>query len=100
MHPSSTGEFRDAGAEAAHLHAKDELFARTVVPEPAAEEPVGWAMLGDTAEHDDTDEMGIESVHDEPELIDLPAEPGPSHPPWSNLVHCIALRQLHGRCSR
>ena len=56
-----------------------------------------WAMLEDTADHD---EMDIQPVLDEPELIDLPAEPGPSHPPTSNLERCTALRLLHGRGPR
>ena len=36
--------FKEAVAEAAALHAHDELFAKHIEPEPAPEDPVDWAM--------------------------------------------------------
>ena len=59
--------------------------SREIVHEPAPADPVIWAMMEDKVEHNEFDS---ESTHDELDLIDLPAEPGPSHRPGS-----IALRQ-------
>ena len=57
--PCSADEFRNGVAEVAELHAKDALFGRTVVSEPAPAEPVGWAMLTDAAEHAEIDEIDM-----------------------------------------
>ena len=79
-------------AEAAALHAHDELFSKHIEPEPAPEDPVEWAMA-DTS--DDEDDAPMPDAPPEPELIDMP--PGPaSAPPMSNLERCIALRLVCG----
>ena len=64
------------------------------MPESTPEEPMEWTML------EKHDEIDIEPVHDELELIDLPAEPRPSHPPRSNLERSMPLRLLYGRGPR
>ena len=63
----SDDDFRDAVTEAAALHARNELFAKHVTPEPAEE-----ALLGAMAEESDDDEDGTQPLvdADEPELID------------------------------
>ena len=44
LRAGSNAEFREAVAEATALHAHDELFCEHIEPEPAPEDPVGWAM--------------------------------------------------------
>ena len=39
----SDAHFKEAVAEAAALHSRDELFSRHIEPEPAPEDPVDWA---------------------------------------------------------
>ena len=88
----SDGAFRDAGTEAAALHAHNELFAKHIEPEPAPEDPVDWAMAEPSDEEDDAP---MPDAPPEPELIDMPPAP-PSAPRMSNLERCIALRLVHG----
>ena len=86
------GAFRDAVEEAAALHSHDELFAKHIVPEPAPEDPVDWAMAEAT---DGEDDAPMPDAPPEPELIDMPPAPV-SAPRMSNLERCIALRLVYG----
>ena len=88
------GAFRDAVTEAAALHAHDELFAKHIVPEPAPEDPVDWAMAEPSDDEDDAP-MPDAPPEPEPELIDMPPAPA-SAPPMTNLERCIALRLVYG----
>ena len=92
LRPQGDAEFREAVAEAAALHAHDELFSRHIKPEPAPEDPVDWAMAEAS---DDEDEAPMPDAPLEPELIDMPPPPT-SAPRMSNLERCIALRLVHG----
>ena len=84
--------FEEAVAEAAALHAHDELFAKHIEPEPAPEDPVDWAMAEAT---DGEDDAPMPEAPPEPELIDMPPAPA-SAPPMTNLERCIALRLVYG----
>ena len=92
MRAGSNAEFREAVAEAAALHAHDELFSKHIEPEPAPEDPVEWAMAEAT---DDEDDAPMPDAPPEPELIDMPPAPA-SAPRMSNLERCIALRFVYG----
>ena len=89
LRAGSNAEFREAVAEAVALHAHDELFSKHIEPEPAPEDPVGWAM----AEASDEDDAPMPDAPSEPELIDMPPAPASAHP-MSNLerVHRSAPR--------
>ena len=91
----SDGDFRDAVTEAAALHAHDELFAKHIVPEPAPEDPVDWAMAEPSDGEDDAPMPDAPPPEPEPELIDMPPAPA-SAPRMSNLERCIALRLVYG----
>ena len=92
LRAGSNAEFREAVAEAAALHAHDELFSRHIEPEPAPEDPVEWAMAEAS---DDEDDAPMPDAPPEPELIDMPPAPA-SEPRMSNLERCIALRLVYG----
>ena len=92
LRAGSNAEFREAVAEAAALHAHDELFSRHIEPEPAPEDPVEWAMAEAS---DDEDDAPMPDAPPEPELIDMPPAPA-SAPRMSNLERCIALRLVYG----
>ena len=84
--------FKEALAEAAALHAHEELFAKHIEPEPAPEDPVDRAMAEATyGEYD----APMPDAPPEPELIDMPPAPA-SAPPMTNLERCIALRLVYG----
>ena len=68
----SDGDFRDAVTEAAALHARDDLFAKHIEPEPAPEDPVEWAM---EEASDDDDDAPMPDAPPEPEVIDMPPAP-------------------------
>ena len=85
-------EFRDAVAEAAALHAHDELFSKHIEPESAPEDPVDWAT---SEASDDLDDAPMPDAPPELELIDMPPAPA-SAPRTSNLERCIALRLVYG----
>ena len=74
------------------MHARNELFAKHVTPEPAEE-----ALLGAIAEESDDDEDCTQPLvdADEPELIDTPPAPT-STPPMSKLERCTAQRAVYG----
>ena len=96
LRADSDGAFRDAVEEAAALHAHDELFSKHIVPEPAPEDPVDWAMAEATDDEDDDAPMpDAPPPEPEPELIDMPPAPA-SAPRMSNLERCIALRLVYG----
>ena len=84
--------FKEAVAEAAALHAHDELFAKHIEPKPAPEDPVDWAMAEAT---DGEDDAPMPDAPPELELIDMPPAPA-SAPPMTNLERCIALRLVYG----
>ena len=88
----SDAHFKEAVAEAAALHSRDELFAKHIEPEPAPEDAVDWAMAEAS---DDEDDAPMPDAPLEPELIDMPPAPA-SAPPMSNLERCIALRLVYG----
>ena len=88
----SNAVFRDAVAEAAALHAHDELFSKHTEPEPAPEHSVDWAMAEAS---DDEDDAPMPDAPPEPELIDMPPAPA-SAPRMSNLERSIALRLVYG----
>ena len=92
LRAGSNAEFRDAVAEAAALHAHDELFSKHIEPEPAPEDPVDWAMAEAS---DDEDDAPMPDAPPVPELIDMPPAPA-SAPRMSNLERCIALRLVYG----
>ena len=92
LRAGSNAEFREAVAEAAALHAHDELFSRHIEPEPAPEDPVEWAMA--EASHDE-DDAPMPDAPPEPELIDVPPAPATA-PRMSNLERCVALRLVYG----
>ena len=92
LRAGSNAEFREAVAEAAALHAHDELFSKHIEPEPAPEDPVEWAMAEAS---DDEDDASMPDAPHEPELIDMPPAPA-SAPRMSNLERCIALRLVYG----
>ena len=89
LRAGSNAEFREAVAEAAALHSRDDLFSRHIQPEPAPEDPVDWAMAEAS---DDEDDAPM------PDLIDMPPAPVSARP-MSNLERCIALRLLATRRS-
>ena len=91
----SNDEFEAAVAEAAALHAHDELFSRLIEPEPATEDPVDWAMAEASDNEDDAPMPDAPPPEPEPELIDMPPAPA-SAPRMSNLERCIALRLVYG----
>ena len=70
----SDAHFKEAVAEAAALHAHDELFSKHIEPEPAPEDPVEWAMAEASDDEDAT-------------LV-----------PGAPLEPCRQLRRLHLRC--
>ena len=82
----SNAEFREAVAEAAALHAHDELFSKDIEPEPAPEDPVDWAMAEAS---DDEDDAPMPDAP--PELIDMPPAPATSDVELGTL-HRIAPR--------
>ena len=84
--------FKEAVAEAAALHAHDELFSRHIELEPAPEDPVDWAMAEAS---DDEDDAPMPDAPPEPEIVDMPPAPA-SAPPMSNLERCVALRLVYG----
>ena len=84
----SNAEFREAVAEAAALHAHDELFLKHIEPEPAPEVPVEWAMAEAS---DDEDDAPMPDAPREPELIDMPPAPA-SAPPMSNCFEDLSVR--------
>ena len=86
-------DFRDAVTEAAALHARDELFAKHITPEPAEEVLSVWAMSQESDGEEDGTQPHADA--DEPELIDMPPAPA-SAPPMSNSERCIALRLVYG----
>ena len=86
MRACSDTHFKEAVAEAAALHSRDELFAKHIELEPAPEDPLDWAM---EEASDDEDDAPM------PELIDMPPAPA-SAPRMSNLERCIALRLVYG----
>ena len=86
LRAQSDAEFREAVAEAAALHAHDELFSKHIEREPAPEDPVDWAM----AEASDDEDEPMPDAPPEPELIDTPPAPASARP-MSNLERCIAL---------
>ena len=88
----SDAHFKEAVAEAAALHAHDELFSKHIEPEPAPEDPVDWAMAEAS---DDEDDAPMPDAPPEPEIIDMPPAPA-SAPLMSNLERCIALRLVYG----
>ena len=92
----SDGDFCDAVTEAAALHARDDLFAKHIEPEPAPEDPVEWAMA---EESDDEDDAPMPDAPPEPEVIDMPPAPASARP-MSDLERCIALRRVNGAGSR
>ena len=53
LRAGSNAEFREAVAEAAALHSRDDLFSRHIEPEPAPEGPVDWAMAEASDDEDD-----------------------------------------------
>ena len=91
LRAGSNAEFREAVAEAAALHAHDELFSKHIEPEPAPEDPVEWAMAEAS---DDEDDAPMPDAPPEPEMIDMPLA---SARPMSNLERCIALRLVATR---
>ena len=92
LRAGSNAEFCEAVAEAAALHAHDELFSRHIEPEPAPEDPLEWTMAEAS---DDEDDAPMPDAPPEPELIDMPPAPA-SAPRMSNLERCIALRLVYG----
>ena len=88
----SDAHFKEAVAEAAALHADDELFSKHIEPEPAPEDPVDWAMAEAS---DDEDDAPMPDAPPEPEIIDMPPAPASAFP-MSNLERCIALRLVYG----
>ena len=65
MRARSDAHFKEAVAEAAALHSRDELFCRYVGPEPASEgDFVDWAMAEASDDEDDVP------------MPDAPPEPG------------------------
>ena len=60
--------------EAAALHARDDLFAKHITPEPAEEASPGMGH-GRRGTDDDEDGTPPHADADEPELIDMPAPP-------------------------
>ena len=89
------GAFRDAVEEATALHSRDDLFAKHIVPEPAPEDLVDWAMAEATDDEDDAPMPDAPPPEPEPELIDMPPAPA-SALRMSNLERCIALRLVYG----
>ena len=88
----SDAHFEEAVAEAAALHAQDELFSRHIEPEPAPEDPVDWAVAEAS---DDEDDAPMPDAPPEPEITDMPPAPA-SAPPMPNLERCLALRLVYG----
>ena len=90
LRADSDAHFKEAVAEAAALHAHDELFSKHIEPEPAPEDPVDWAMAEAS---DDEDDALIRDAQPEPEIIDMPPAPA-SALPMSNweTVHRSAPR--------
>ena len=88
----SVAEFREAVAQAAALHAHDELFSKHIEPGPAPEDPVDWVMAEAS---DDEDDAPMPDAPPELELIDMPPTPA-SALPMSNLERCIALCLVYG----
>ena len=82
LRAGSNAEFREGVAEAAALHAHDELFSKHIEPEPPPEDPVEWAMAEAT---DDEDDAPMPDAPPEPELIDMP--PAPASAPCTALDH-------------
>ena len=85
--------FKEAIEEAAALHARGDLFAKHIKPEPAPEDPLDWAMAEQSDE--DGDDTPPHADAEEPEVIDMPPAPA-SAPRMSNLERCIALRLVYG----
>ena len=77
----SDAHFKEAVAEAAALHAHDELFSKHIEPEPAPEDPVDWAMAEAS---DDEDDAPMPDAPPEPELIDMP--PAPASARWTAMM--------------
>ena len=92
MRAHSDAHFREAVAEAAALHAHDELFAKHIEPDSAPEDPVTWAMEESS---DDEDDAPMPDAPPELELIDMPPALA-SAPPMTNLEFCVALRLVYG----
>ena len=88
----SDAHFKEAVAEAAALHSRDELFSKHIEPEPAPEDPVDWAMAEAS---DDEDDAPMPAAPPEPEIVDMPPAPASARP-MSNLERCIALRLVYG----
>ena len=85
--------FKEAIEKAEALHARGDLFAIHIEPEPAPEDPVDWAMAEQSDE--DGDDPPPHADAEEPEVIDMPPAPA-SAPRMSNLERCIALRLVYG----
>ena len=65
----SDAHFKEAVAEAAALHSRDELFSKHIEPEPAPEDP--WTKpLAEAS--DDEDDAPMPDAPPEPEIIDMP----------------------------
>ena len=62
--PLQDAHFKEAVAEAAALHSRDELFAKHIEPEPAPEDPLDWAM---EEASDDEDDAPMPDAPPEPE---------------------------------
>ena len=88
----SDAHFKEALAEAAALHSRDELFSKHIEPELAPEDRVDWAMVEAS---DDEDDTPMPDAPPEPEIIDMPPAPASARP-MSNLERCIALRLVYG----
>ena len=88
----SDDDFRDAVTDAAARHARDDLFAKRIEPEPAPEDPVDWAMAEAS---DDEDDAPMPDAPPQPEVIDMPPAPASAHP-MLNLERFIALRLVYG----
>ena len=77
LRAGNNAEFREAVAEAAALHAHDELFSKHIELKPAPEDPVEWAMAEAS---DDEDDAPTPDASPELELIDMPPAPASAPP--------------------